>query len=318
LPLGRGKFFGLRGTDDSTTTLEAASVNRFRCARTESVIFFTVRSNASVLRLAGNSVLAIVTPIKLAFRCDSSSHRDARYMVAGGVAFQTRRYADISAAIQGIKNAASIKSEMKWAKFRGGERTKAYEGVVDLFFSLIEQNQVHFHCIIAEFGEFSHGAFEGESPESSVNRMYYQLLVHRICRYYAPKCFIWAYPDQGNDSRELLGRSGAINLAANKRYRVQHKLVSIEQSDSARCNLLQMVDVIIGGIAHLRNFPTASTGGGYKAALARYILKKSGRNGWGTDTGPKVRRLTVWNFRHQKLIAKEKAPQSARRYVRQG
>jgi hypothetical protein len=262
-------------TGDSKAALEAASVNRCRCARTVSVIFFTVRSNVSVLRLAGKSALAIVAPIKLAFRCDSSSHRDSRYMVAGGVAYQPSRYADISAAIQGIKNAANIKSEVKWAKFRGGERTRAYEGIVDLFFSLIEQNQVHFHCIIAEFGEFSHGAFEGESPESSVNRMYYQLLVYRVCRYYAPKCYIWVYPDQGNDSRELLSRSGAINLAANKTYRVEHRLVSIEQSDSARCNVLQMVDVIIGGIAHLRNFPAASGGGGYKAALARYILKKS-------------------------------------------
>src|ERR1700722_9689591 len=166
--LGRGKFFGVQLADDSKAALEAASVNRFRCARTESVIFFTVRSNASVRRLAGRSVLAIVAPIKLAFRCDSSSHRDFTYMVAGGVAFQTRRYADISVAIQGIKNAAGIRSEMKWAKFRGGERTSAYEGVVDFFFSLIEQNQKNFHRIIAEFGKFSHGAFEGGTPESSV------------------------------------------------------------------------------------------------------------------------------------------------------
>jgi Protein of unknown function (DUF3800) len=282
------------------------------------VIFFTVRSNASVPRLAGKSVLAIVTPVKLAFRCDSSSHRDTRYMVAGGVAFQTRRYADISAAIQGIKNAAGIQSEMKWAKFRGGERTKAYEGIVDLFFSLIEQNQVHFHCIIAEFGAFSHGAFEGGTPESSVNRMYYQLLVHRVCKFYSPKCYIWVYPDQGNDSSKLQDHHGGINLAANKRYGVEHRLISIEQCDSAKCNILQMVDVIIGGIAHLRNFPNPSGGGGYKAALARYILQKSGRQTWEAYTAPNARRLTVWNFKHQRLVAKEKAPQSARRYVRQG
>jgi Protein of unknown function (DUF3800) len=319
VPLTRGGFLSMAAPGASEATFGATSVNRLRCARTESVIFFTVRSNASVLRLAGNSVLPIVTPVKLAFRCDSSSHRDARYMVAGGVAFQTRRYTDISAAIQGIKNAASIKSEMKWAKFRGGERSRAYEGIVDLFFSLIEQNQIHFHCIIAEFGAFSHGAFEGASPESSVSRMYYQLLVHRVCRYYAKKCYIWVYPDQGNDSRDLLGYGGMINLAANKKYRVEHRLVSIEQSNSARCNLLQMVDIIIGGIAHLRNFPVTTGGTGHKIALARYILKKSGLPAWDIDTGRRARRLTVWNFRHQKLIAKEKAPQSARRrYVRQG
>lgn len=241
-------------------------------------------------------------------------------MVVDGVAYQARRYADIAVAVQGIKDAAGIRSEMKWAKFRGGERTKAYEAIVDLFFSLVEQNHMHFHCIVAEFGKFSHGAFRGGGPDSSVNRMYFQLLVHRVCRYYSSKCNIYVYPDHGSDSKELQEFHGAINLAAYNRYRVPHRLVTIEQTDSSICNVIQMVDVIIGGIAHMRNFLSAPKIGedSYKAALARYILKKSKVSTWAVDSGPKTRKLTVWNFRHQNLVAKEKAPQSARRYVRQG
>lgn len=132
--------------------------------------------------------MAIDVPVKLAFRCDSNSHRDAMYMVAGGVAFRTGQYAAISAAIQGIKDAANIRSEMKWSTFRGGERTQAYEAVIDLFFSLIDINQLHFHAIVAGVGKFSHGAFEGGNPEASVNHMYFH-------------CYIFVYPDTGNDSR---------------------------------------------------------------------------------------------------------------------
>ena len=150
------------------------------------------------------------------------------------------------------------------------------------------------------------------------SRMYYQLLVHRVCRFYSSKCYIWVYPDQGHDSRDLLRHVGTINKAANKTYRLEHRLVSIEQTDSSRCNVLQMVDVILGGIAHIRNHGSASAGVGHKAALARYILQKSGLRSWDIDTGRKARRLTVWNFKHQTLVAKEKGPQSARRYVRQG
>jgi hypothetical protein len=240
-------------------------------------------------------------------------------MVVGGVAFQTHRYAAISAAIQGIKNAAGIKSEMKWAKFRGGGKTKAYQAIVDLFFSLLDVNQIHFHGLIAEFGQFSHGAFEGKSSESSVNRMYFQLLVHRVCRNYAKKCWIFVYPDQGNDGKDLCRFHGHINAAAQKRYRVEHKLVSIQQIDSSECNLIQMVDIIIGGIAHLRNATRSSEeSGSAKRALAEYILIKSKHPAWEKNTVWQARRFTVWNFQHQKLVAGDKAPQSARRYIRQG
>lgn len=76
-----------------------------------------------------------------------------------------------------------------------------------------------------------------------------------------------------------------------------------------------MVDIIIGGMAHIRNFPDAV---GAKADLAKYVLKGAKLSGWEKGTPRSARRFTVWNFRHQKLIAGEKAPQSARRYIRQG
>ena len=156
-------------------------------------------------------------------------------------------------------------------------------------------------------------------PESSVNRIYFQLLVHRVCRNYAKKCYIFAYPDQGKDSGNLRKFHGHINLTAQRRYGVEHRLAEIEQADSSRCNLIQMVDIIIGGIAHLRNFPAGhETGANHKFELAKYILERSKHPDWKRDTARHARRFTVWNFRHQKLVAGDKAPQSARRYIRQG
>jgi len=231
-------------------------------------------------------------------------------MVVGGVAFQTLRYAAIAGAIRGIKDAANIRSEMKWSKFRGGERTKAYKAVVYLFYSLIAQNQIHFHCIVAEFGKFSHGAFEGGDPETSVNRMYYQLLVHRVCRFYARQCYIFVYPDQGNDSRDIERFHCQINLVANKKYQVPHRLTRIEQVDSSQCEIIQMVDVIVGGIAHKQNFAASADAGSYKTDLANYILQQAPHPCWARDTAKNARRFTVWNFRHQHLVAGDKAPRA--------
>ena len=134
---------------------------------------------------------------KLAFRCDSSSHRDHEYMVVGGIAFKTNRYHEIAVAIRQIKEVSDLKSEMKWSKFRGGYRGIAYFALVDLFFQLISEGKIHFHCIVAKFGEFSHKSFGGSGPESSVNKLYFQLLVHKICKQYAKDCYIYVYPDRG-------------------------------------------------------------------------------------------------------------------------
>lgn len=263
--------------------------------------------------------LPIDAPLKLAFRCDSSSHRGARYMVAGGVALQPKRYADISAAIGGIKEAAGITSESKWSKFRGGERTSGYKAVIDLFYSLLDINQIHFHCMIAEFGKFSHKAFPSGGPETSVNKMYSQIIIHRICRIYAKRCYIFVYPDKGNDSRDLPRFQGWINWAAHDRYGVEHRLCLIEPTNSEKCDILQMVDVIIGGIAYRCNFHGSGIANvaPHKAELAAYILSKAQRETWLRNTAPNARRMTVWNFRHQK-ISSEAVPQGARRYSRQG
>jgi hypothetical protein len=69
----------------------------------------------------------------------------------------------------------------------------------------------------------------------------------------------------------------------------------------------------------MQNFPDqAASGQSFKAALAKYVLKRAKLPNWDEDTPARTRRFTVWNFRHQRLVAGDKAPQSARRYIRQG
>ena len=82
---------------------------------------------------------------------------------------------------------------------------------------------------------------------------------------------------------------------------------------------MQMVDVIIGGRAHSLNYgAVVPEGSRHKQDLAEYFLAKSGRPSWERSTAWNVKRGTVWNCRPQRLVAAEEAPQSARRYIRQG
>lgn len=218
-------------------------------------------------------------------------------MVAGGIAIRETHYDEITSAILKIKQDGGISGEMKWSEYRGGSRRAGYEAAVDLLFLLVEQNLAHFHCIISNFAAFNHRQHQG-TPEVSVNRMYFQLGLHRLGQFYGKQCAIHIYPDYGNDSRELPNFRGVMCAYAYRTYGARPNCIrQVKAKDSSAEPILQMVDVVVGGIAAKRENRQLVA---ERAALADYILTKSGRPDWSTDTTANAsHRLTVWNFQHQ-------------------
>ena len=249
--------------------------------------------------------------IPIEFYGDASSHRDHEFSVVGGVAIRKNRLDDINTQIQSIKDNAGISGELKWSSYRGGAKRDAYKSVVDTFFDLIDRKHMAFHCIIAHFSEFTHKwREEPGSPERSVNRLYYQLSLHRVCRYYGKSCAIYIYPDHGNDSKEFITFREPLCADAFLRYSTKPNSVrSIMPLDSQHHSVLQAVDVIVGGIAASRNGRISAQ---HKVELAKHILAKSGRPDWSTDTPMSARFLTVWNFQHRTR------PHPPRRHGRHG
>lgn len=239
--------------------------------------------------------------IRIDFFCDSSSHRNARFMVVGGIALRRNRYETIEKTVLDIKEKSGISSEMKWSEYRGGAREKAYKDVVDLFYLLLEKRQIAFHALIAEFGEFSHRR-GGGNADKSVNKMYFQLALHRICRYYGKRCHIHIYPDNGADSADLPKFMNGINIHAARKFGCERGCIrSIQQQDSRNHNVMQMVDVIIGAIAAHRNGrhldPSTKA---CKRDLCEYILSGSGLQDWSGNSPEEERFFSIWNFRHTK------------------
>jgi hypothetical protein len=187
---------------------------------------------------------------------------------------------------------------MKWTKYKGGGRRAAYESLVDLAFLLIKEKQAAFHTIICHFDSFDHKREEADaSRETSVNRMYYQLVVHRICRYYGKKCAIHVYPDHGNDSADLPTFRTRMCASAYKKHSTKPNCVrDIQPQRSEAHGILQMVDVLIGAIAAKRNGRVLVR---HKAELSDYVLAKSGHRDWAADTSNwwASSFFTIWNFK---------------------
>jgi hypothetical protein len=228
----------------------------------------------------------------LSFFGDASS-RERAYMVAGGFAVAGHRIQEIEDAVATLREGSGIKSEFRWPKYRGGNRKAGYETLVKYAFELVNARQAALHIIIAKFDGYNHKARDGEDRDTSVNRMYYQLLLHRVAKFYGATRAIHVRLDAGNDSRDVCGIRGAICAAAYREYQAKPNCIrSIEPVQSHKVGLVQMADVIMGAVAAKRNNVQHSSP---KGELADFVLRASGRHAWNTDTGFDARFLTVWH-----------------------
>jgi hypothetical protein len=233
--------------------------------------------------------------INLEFWCDSSSHRGHNYMVIGGVAIRRNRSLSISSDIEKLKELAGVTSELKWTKYKGGCRSVLYKAVIDLFFALIEEKHAHFHCIISHFREFDHNQDAPGNEEKSVNKLHFQLSLHRVAKFYGRQCAIFIYPDKGEDSNQFVNFRNALCATAYKSYKTRANCIKVIQpKDSSNNLILQMVDIIIGAIAADMNQRSLAA---HKQELAKYVLSKAKLENWAHDSSLTERCFTIWHFR---------------------
>lgn len=233
----------------------------------------------------------------MSFFGDASS-KDKDFMVAGGFAVAGGRIAEIEAHIDEIAGRIDMRGEFHWAEYRGGKKRQAYEELVEYAFDLTRRRHAALHIIVAEFRGYAHKATEGENRDTSVNRMYYQLCLHRLARFYGKRRVIHIRLDEGNDSTDICAMRGAVCAGAYYEYGTKPNCIrSLEPVASQHSRIIQMADVVLGGIAAKRNEVSHS---GAKGPLADHILAQSGRPDWHTETPQSARFLTVWNHKGKK------------------
>jgi hypothetical protein len=229
----------------------------------------------------------------ITFFGDSSS-KDKRYMVLGGFAVGGSKIGQIERDIAAIRSSAGIRSEFHWNSYRGGNRQSSYENLISYGFDLITQGSAHLHIMIADFHQFDHRMAEDQNRDTSVNKLYYQLCLHRLARFYGKRRAVHVRLDAGNDSEEICERRQPLCIDAVRKYDCRPRAFrSVEPVNSVNSGVVQMADVILGGIASNKNNGITDTA---KGRLSEYILGVSGRPDWG-DTHHSARQLTVWNFK---------------------
>lgn len=230
----------------------------------------------------------------LSFMADSSS-KDDTFMVAGGFAVRGDRVAEIETTISELRASVGIRSEFHWKDYRGGNRRVAYEALVSLAFDLIEKNHAHFHLAIAKFQGKEGERLERVPKDRRINGIYENLLIHRVARFYGKNTAIHCIFDSGDDCAGVVGRRNFICAAAYRKYQTAPNCIrTLEPMRSEKSGLIQMSDVLVGGIGALRNGRQLSSP---KANLAEFIHEASRHDDWAINTGAGARKFTVWNVK---------------------
>lgn len=200
----------------------------------------------------------------------------------------------LNGKVQSLKDGIGMQSEFKWSEYRGGRKKATYEALVDLFYEAIDLHYMHFHAIIVDFNEFDHHKKGRGAPQLSVNKMYYQLMLHEVCRRYGSKWRIVMFPDHGPDSDQIGDYRNGICARAYKMYSAKPNcLREIHPTASKKVGLLQMTDVIIGAMAAHREDRTVKA---VKSDLREYVMAKSPITDLSTDTPRDERQFSIWNF----------------------
>jgi len=244
--------------------------------------------------------MASSTP-HIALFCDEAGKESDRFLAVGGLTVSADKVDYVRKQARSRFSSLGIGSEMKWNKTKKGTRDK-YQEMVHFIFHLIANGHLKFHCLLVDFQRFDHELREDGNPQESLKRMYYQLILHRLCKKHLD-CNLYAFPDKARELKGLEELKKGLNSDCRRKYKIDRDCVrAIEFRDSKKEIMLQLNDIILGGVCYQKNKRFEADDSGHpKANLAGYILGKSGLRKYDYDTPLSVQNFTIWNLKSQHL-----------------
>lgn len=231
----------------------------------------------------------------IVYFCDESGNLTDRHMAVGGLSVNRDAIPTISRDIRDIN--PGFKSEIKWANatWRDG---KVHEAYIDLLFSLVAQNLVHFHVRFAHLIGRDQVTGQLRRRHDAVSSMYYELLLHRPIRHYGSTARLWIHPDKSHCNAHLHCMIDLLHRDAARQYGRDRIgcIKEITPRDPKDEPILQLLDVTLGALTAYRNqrYLGCQTGQ-TRRELAEYAFEKTG---WRSihETNQSIR-LSVWNVR---------------------
>lgn len=227
--------------------------------------------------------------------CDESchlEHDDSNVMVLGAISCSDAFKQKASEDIRRIKEKHNINSkvEVKWTKISSG-KVELYKELIDYFF---EQSELNCRIIVAENKKsLNHNKYNNGDPNKWYYKMYY-LLLDKMCEFEnSYRIFIDVKDTKGGPRIDQLKK-----VLCNNKYDYMGDIITrIDQVNSERVDLMQIVDIIIGATCYYHRELYNSPGGSKsKKEIVDHIIEHISENTLknGNHLSVKKFNLFIW------------------------
>jgi len=189
----------------------------------------------------------------------------------------------------------NMRSELKWSKVN----TKKYFEYVEFINHFFNASKVNFHSLFLERAKLNHKKFNMGDRELGFYKFYYQILLHGFDNYVADSTYKFIiHPDHRSTPYKLDDLKTVLNNGFKKKRGENYSPYrSIEPVDSKKHNLMQLNDVLLGGLAYRLNGHHLKEGANKgKVMLSEYILDKAGVKNVNQNTPYNASKFTIWHF----------------------
>ncbi|AJC79794.1 hypothetical protein IE4803_CH02605 [Rhizobium etli bv. phaseoli str. IE4803] len=218
-------------------------------------------------------------------------------MAVAGIAVSRKVVPQITAEVKRLKALHGKEGEVKWKKagYRSGILHLA---LINLLFNLVDKNVINLHVNFVEMRRYDHKLSGEQRTEGTVGRQLYNLILHRAIKLYHDRYSVSVYPDDGGCSRKLASLAPHLRIKAQRLFKADPRNVLnvIQQRNSSREPMLELLDVTLGALASYRNARyTVEDASSTKTRLAAYAFS---RTRWNSIEGNvwRGRQCVLWNL----------------------
>ena len=193
--------------------------------------------------------------------------------------------------LKSIRLDCRLGAEMKWGKI-SHKMLAPYFRFVQAFFN---HYAITFKCIVIDTHILDYKKYSNGDKELGFYKFYFNLISRNIC---VPTNSYWLYTDELNTRKPT--RLDTLQIVTNrwcKKNRNCEPLKKVEPRNSAKEDLIQMADLLLGAVGHDWNCSSINKS---KALFAKYVASNLGRNDLHFRSTPSERKLNIWCWQPRK------------------
>jgi len=220
-------------------------------------------------------------------------------MIIGGVLCRADAANEMAGEIKSLRSRHPFPQDSIQWKNIGRHKTKLYAEFIDLALRHIDDKRLDFGCAIFERAQIDHAQYSKGDREAGFSKFLYQMNLS-FARRYGHQSTIQIYHGQRVSEHPLTNLTNALNaeclnLFGSSPENPPCHFKPAKYGDVSACELLQIADLFIGAVAHIRNRRFDRYGNTPKHQTARYLESECPIASFATQT--LTRHFWIWDFR---------------------